>query len=73
MAEAPHGQFTAGAGPVVLREGRVLPVALYGGLLAVFLLALLRGLAGASSTGGRMAVAVIFGVLAALAASAGSW
>ena len=71
MAEAPRGQFTAGAGPVSLREGRVLPVALYGGLLAVFLLALLRGLDGASSTGGRMAVAVIFGVLAALAASAG--
>ena len=72
MAEAPRGQFTAGAGPVSLREGRVLPVALYGGLLAVFLLALLRGLDGASSTGGRMAVAVIFGVLAALAASAGA-
>ncbi|HEY6276863.1 MAG TPA: hypothetical protein VIX86_11085 [Streptosporangiaceae bacterium] len=70
MAEAPDDRPAAGADPVILRESRVFPSVLYGGLLVVFILALVRGLGGASTTGGAVAVAVVCGALAVLAASA---
>jgi len=56
------------ADTVILREGRVFPHVLCGGLLVLFILALVRGLAGAGTAGGRVAVAVIFGALMAVVA-----
>jgi len=68
MAAVPDDQLGAGTDRVVLQESRLLLNGLYGGLLAVFVLALVRGLAGAQTTGGRVGVAVICGVGAVLAA-----
>jgi hypothetical protein len=68
MAGVPHDQLGAGADPIILQESRLLPNVLFGGLLAVFVLALGRGLAEAQTAGGRVAVGVIFGAAAALTA-----
>ncbi len=68
MAAAPDDQLGAGTDPVILRESRLSLNVLFGGLLAVLVAALARGLAGAQTAGGRAAVAVIFGAAAALAA-----
>jgi len=68
MAGVPRDQLAADADPVILREGRLFPNVLCGGLLALLILALVRGLAGANTTAGRMTVAVIFGALIALVA-----
>jgi hypothetical protein len=68
MAAVPQDQIDAGADPVILRESRLWPNVLFGALVVVFILALVRGLAGAHTAGGRAAVAVIFGAAAALAA-----
>ncbi len=68
MAAVPDGQLGAGTDPIVVQESRLSFSVLFGGLLAVFALALVRGLAGAQTLGGRVAVAVIFGAAAALAA-----
>ena len=68
MAAVPDDQLGAGADPVILQESRLSLSVLFGGLLAVVVLALVRGLAGAQTAGGRVAVAVIFGAAAALAA-----
>ncbi len=69
MAAVPD-KSGAGAGPVIVQESRLSLSVLFGGLLAVFVLALVRGLAGAQTPGGRVAVAVIFGAAAAGTASA---
>jgi hypothetical protein len=68
MAAVPDDQLGAGTDPVIVQESRLSLNVLFGGLLAVFVLALVRGLAGAQTAGGRVAVAVIFGAAAALAA-----
>ncbi len=68
MAAVPDDQLGAGTDPVLLQESWLWPHVLFGGLLAVVVLALWRGLAGAQTAGGRVAVAVIFGAAAALAA-----
>jgi hypothetical protein len=55
-----------GSGPedcTLLRESAVRRDGLFGGLLVVFALALVRGVIGASTTSGRIAVVVIFGAL----------
>jgi hypothetical protein len=71
MAAVPDDQPGAGTDPVVVKASRFSYSILFGGLLAVFVLALVKGLAGAQTAGGRVAVAVIFGAAAALAA--GAW
>ncbi len=68
MAAVPDDQLGAGTDPVIVQESRLSLNFLFGGLLAVFVLALARGLAGAQTPGGRAAVAVIFGAAASLAA-----
>jgi hypothetical protein len=68
MAAVPDDQLGAGTDPVILKESRLSLNVLFGVLLAVVVLALVRGLAGAQAAGGRVAVAVIFGAAAALAA-----
>jgi hypothetical protein len=68
MAAVPDDQLGAGTDPVIVQESRLSFSVLFGGLLAVFVLALVRELAGAQTAGGRVAVAVIFGAAAALAA-----
>ena len=68
MAAVPDDHLRAGTHPVVLQESRLSLHLLFGGLLAVIVLALVRGLAGAQTAGGRAAVAVIFGAAAALTA-----
>ena len=68
MAAVPDDQLGAGTDRVVLQESRLLLNGLYGGLLAVFVLALVRGLTGAQTAAGRAGVAVICGVGAVLAA-----
>jgi hypothetical protein len=73
MAAVPPDQLGAATDPIVLRESRLWPNALFGGLLLVFVLVLSRGLAGAQTAGGRIAVAVIFVAAIALAAWRGSW
>jgi len=66
MTAVPHDQPGAGADPIVLRERRLLPNVLFGGLLVVFVLALARGLAGAQTAGGRVAAGVGLGAVVAL-------
>jgi hypothetical protein len=61
MAEASDGMPAAGSsrqggGPLVVRQSSLQRDGLFGGLVAVFLLALVRGLAGAQTSGGRIAV-----------------
>jgi len=68
MAAVPDDQPGAGTDPAIVQESRLSYSVLFGGLLAVLVLALVRGLAGAQTAGGRVAVAVIFGAAAALAA-----
>jgi len=68
MAAVPDDQLGAGTDPVIVQESRLALNVLFGGLLAVLVLALVRGVAGAQTAGGRVAVAVIFGTAAAVAA-----
>ena len=68
MAAVPDDRPGAGTDPVIVQESRLSFSVLFGGLLAVFVLALVRGLAGAQTAGGRVGVAVICGVGAVLAA-----
>jgi hypothetical protein len=68
MAAVPDDRLGAGTDPVILQESRLWLSVLFGGLLAVLILALVRGMAGAQTAGGRVTVAVIFGAAAVLAA-----
>jgi hypothetical protein len=68
MAGVPRDQLAAGENAIIIREGRVGPNVLYGGLFVVVVLALVRGLTGAQTAAGRVAVAVVFGALTALTA-----
>jgi hypothetical protein len=58
----------ASAGTVTVGQSRAQRDGLFGGGVAVAALALGRGVAGAQTTGGRLAVAVIFGALIVLLA-----
>ena len=53
------------AGAIVLRQSRVQRDGLFGGLIAVFLIALVRGYTGAQTATGRVVVVVFVSVLTA--------
>jgi len=57
-------QFPVG-GVIVVRQSRAQTSGLFGFLAVAFAAALVRGVTGASTTSGRVAVAVIFGLLLA--------
>jgi hypothetical protein len=67
MDESSGGVPAAGAaaGAVVVRQSRVQRDGLFGALLAVFLVALVRGYAGAQTGTGRVAVVVFVSVVSA--------
>jgi hypothetical protein len=59
MVDAYYDEAAGGFGDaIVVRESRIQRDGLFGGLVAVFVLALIRGLAGAQTGGGEVAVTI---------------
>ena len=68
MGAEPQGEPGLAADAVVVRQSRLQRDGLFTALLAVFALAFARGFTGAQTAGGRVAVTVFVGVVAALLA-----
>jgi len=61
MAGVRHDRPDADADAIILRESRLWPNLIFGGLLAVFAVAFVLGLVGAKTAGGRVAVIAFLG------------
>lgn len=59
MVDAYYGPAAGFGDAIIVRESRLRRDGLFGGLLAVFVLAFVRGFAGAQTTAGRVAVTII--------------
>ena len=73
MVNVYYGGPAGGFGDaIIVRESRAQRDGLFGGLVAIFVLAFARGMAGAQTSAGRIAVAIFTTAVIAILVSGGS-